>query len=230
MDAEAFEGRALSYVLVRPDNYSPDGGWPLVVMLHGFGANMYDLAGLSPSIDESGYVYAFPNGPLRVPFGNGQFGYSWLEREGVEPPPPDAPEIEERLDSFVADVKKRTGVDDGEIVLGGFSQGAGLALRYGLPRRETFAGIAVLSGFTRDLNLLESRLPRQRTQPVFVVHGTDDRVVPVERGRETRSWLEKQDYAPEYHEYPMMAHEINAAVIRDLQPWLKKVLPPRLRR
>jgi len=228
MDAESFEGRALSYVLVRPDNYVPGAGWPLVVLLHGFGASMYDLAGLSPSIDETGYVYAFPNAPLSVPYGGGQVGYSWLEREGVVPPQPGSPEIEERLDSFMAEVKQQTGVQNGEILLGGFSQGGGLTLRYGLPRANTFTGLAVLSGFARDLDALENRLPPQRSQPVFVAHGRQDSMIPIERGRDTRTWLEKQGYAPEYHEYDM-AHEITAAVLRDLVPWLKATLPPRRR-
>ena len=28
------------------------------IMLHGFGANMQDLAGLAPAIESEGYVYA----------------------------------------------------------------------------------------------------------------------------------------------------------------------------
>src|SRR3990170_2266855 len=77
MDAQTVEGQALPYVLVKPDGFAAGDGCPLVVLLHGFGASMYDLAGLAPSIDDAGYVYAFPNAPHRVDFGAGAVGYSW---------------------------------------------------------------------------------------------------------------------------------------------------------
>src|SRR3990172_6276790 len=64
-------------------------------------------------------------------------------RPGMPEPPPEGPTIEELLDAFMAELTERTGARPGRIVLGGFSQGGGLALRYGLPRPETFAGLAV---------------------------------------------------------------------------------------
>ena len=63
MDAKVIDSKPLQYVLVTPDAFVADGSFPLVVMMHGFGANMYDLANLSPNIDPEGYVFAFPNAP-----------------------------------------------------------------------------------------------------------------------------------------------------------------------
>ena len=34
----------LHYLTIFPDDYDADADYPLVVMLHGFGANMQDLA------------------------------------------------------------------------------------------------------------------------------------------------------------------------------------------
>ena len=42
------------------------------IMLHGFGANMQDLAGLAPAIESEGYVYACPNAPIPFNLGLGQ--------------------------------------------------------------------------------------------------------------------------------------------------------------
>jgi len=64
MRAERHEGNGLQYITVVPDGYTPDSSYPLVVMLHGFGANMQDLAGLAPTINADGYVYACPNAPI----------------------------------------------------------------------------------------------------------------------------------------------------------------------
>jgi phospholipase/carboxylesterase len=227
LDAQAFQGNSLSYVLVKPQGYEPAAGYPLVVLLHGFGASMYDLAGLAPAIDAGGYVYAFPNAPFSLPLGPGMTGYSWMAgRPGVQEPAPGGPSTEEMLEAFLEEVAGQTGVADGQIVLGGFSQGGGMTLRYGLPRPKIFAGLSVLSGFFRDFDELRSRLPQKRTQPVFLVHGRQDQMIPLDRARETRSFLEEAGYTPEYHEYDM-AHEVTPDVIRDLVPWLHAVLPPR---
>ena len=50
-------------------------------------------------------------------------------------------------------------------------------------------------------------------------------MVPIERGRATRAFLEAQGYAPTYREYEM-AHEISEELIYDLAPWIRSVLPP----
>ena len=54
MRAEINEGTGLQYITVVPDEYTPDSTYPLVIMLHGFGANMQDLAGLAPALRASG--------------------------------------------------------------------------------------------------------------------------------------------------------------------------------
>ena len=54
MQAERHEGEGLKYMTVLPDGYDPGIRYPLVIMLHGFGANMQDLAGLSSNINPRG--------------------------------------------------------------------------------------------------------------------------------------------------------------------------------
>lgn len=226
MNAQTVEGKALSYVLVTPEGVEPDAGYPLVILLHGFGASMYDLVGLASPIDQNGYVYAFPNAPYRINFGGGAVGYSWaLGREGVEPPPPGTPSADELLESFIAEVMAQTKAQPGRVVLGGFSQGGGTTLRYGLPRSEQFAGLIVLSGAFRDPDEVRRTLPEKRSQPIFIAHGRHDPLISQERGQETKRFLEEAGYTPVFNEYDM-AHEISPGVIRDLIPWLHETLPP----
>jgi phospholipase/carboxylesterase len=224
VQAQAYEGHALNYILARPEGY--EAGLPLVVLLHGFGASMYDLAGLAPVIDAEGYVYAFPNAPFTVDFGGGMTGFSWATgRPGMEPPKPGAPTSEDLLDSFMDEVLGETGAEKGRIVLGGFSQGGGLTLSYGLPRPDVFTALAVLSGFFRDAEGVRPRLPQTPAQPVFVAHGSRDSVVAVDAGRNTRDFLTGLSYDVTYNEYDM-AHEISPATVRDLTAWLHKVMAP----
>ena len=80
MQAERHEGDGLKYITILPDGYEPGIRYPLVIMLHGFGANMQDLAGLAPTINQRGYVYAFPNAPLPFALGGGYTGWGWTPR------------------------------------------------------------------------------------------------------------------------------------------------------
>ena len=70
-------GGSLEYVAVYPVDYQPERAYPLIVLLHGFGANMHDLAGLASFIDSRSYVYVCPNAPLPVQLGPGFTGYAW---------------------------------------------------------------------------------------------------------------------------------------------------------
>jgi phospholipase/carboxylesterase len=221
-----FEGTALQYILVTPEGFTAEAGYPLVVLLHGFGANMQDLTSLAPYIDDTGYVYAFPNAPFEVNLGPGYTGYSWATgRPGMAPPDANAPDVDELLAVFMSEAMTAAGATPGKVVLGGFSQGGGLTLRFGLPRPEMFAGLAVLSGFFRDQEAVEKRLPVERKQRVFVAHGTQDSTVPIDGGRANKAFLEGAGYEFEYHEYPM-AHEIAPQELEDLKAWLHATLAP----
>ena len=44
MKGEFHEGSGLKYLTVLPDEYDPHASYHLIIMLHGFGANMQDLA------------------------------------------------------------------------------------------------------------------------------------------------------------------------------------------
>ena len=221
MESQVVEGKSLPYVLVKPPGFKAGDGTPLVILAHGRGASMYDLAGLAPVIDDRGYVYAFPNAPYSF-YG---MGWAWVAGQpGVEAPPEGAPSVTELLDGFMQEVLEQTGAERGNIVLGGFSQGGGVTLRYGLPRPDTFRGLMVLSGAFRDSDHME--LPAERNQPIFVAHGTADQVLEVEMGRQTRAYLDAAGYPVTYREYPI-AHEISPAEINDIIPWLHETLPPK---
>ena len=218
------QGKSLNYLTVHPDNYRQEESYPLVILLHGYGANKQDLASLSPAIDAEGYVYAYPNAPFAVQIGPGMMGYAW-GMIGGEGNPEDAKRVEDMLLTFFDEVMQQYRVSPGRVVLGGFSQGAGMTYRCGLSRPEVFPGLIALSGALRDVDELRGRLPTERAQSIFVAHGVDDTLAPVERARDTRAFLEAEGYAPWYKEYPM-GHEITPDVLADLVPWVHSVLPP----
>ena len=224
MQVREYEGKALRYLAVEPDDYQPDRRYPMVILLHGFGSHMGDLTGLCPAIDKRGYLYAFPNAPIPLQVGYGEVGYGW-----VYPPESDqnreTQHSAENLASFFEEVMGQYRVEPGQAVLGGFSQGGMMTYLCGLPNPHLFLGLAALSARIPDPDALRSRLPASRAQPVFIAHGTGDTVIPLEYGQRSRRFLETCGYEPEYREYEM-GHEITQNVIEDLAGWVRRVLPP----
>ena len=224
MDAKQFEGETLQYLALEPDGYDSTLSYPMIILLHGFGASMRDLAGLCPAIHPEGYIYICPNAPISVEIGNGMSGYAWT-------PPRDEREDEdlelaaEKLSILVEEVTSGYKIEPGRVLLGGFSQGGMMTYRCGLPSPHLFKGLFILSGVAPELDLLQEMLPEERTQPIFIAHGTSDHMVAITEARSAHGFLDAEGYTSVYKEYGM-GHEINQDVLDDLVPWILEALPP----
>jgi len=228
LQARQLEGKTLHYIAVEPDGYDPDRTYPMIILLHGFGAHMGDLASLAPAIDAESYVYIFPNAPIPFEIGPGATGFGWTYPRHIPQElrrADDVDSVVEMLAVLVDEVTESYAIEQGQAILGGFSQGGMMTYRYGLPNPGLFKGLVVLSAVVPDSGTMRDTLPKERSQPIFVGHGTGDMVVTVQSARDARDFLEAEGYAPEYHEYPM-AHEISQQTLTDLAQWIRQTLPP----
>lgn len=214
----------LMYEVILPDEYDPEGNYPLIVMLHGFGANMRTLAWLAPAISPDGYIYVCPNGPLPFDLGRSDVGYGWHSPRSLI-----STEEFHRSETLLAnsldEIFETFKSTHGQAILVGFGSGGGMTYRYGLSRPETFAGLVILSAAMPHPQELDGKIPNDRSQRIFISHGIYDPLVPMERGLDARIYLESLGYQLEYHEYPM-GHEISTEVLNALKPWVADVLPP----
>lgn len=188
--------------------------------MHGRGADENDLASALLALEIPDLVLVTPRAPFAFPYG----GYAWynLAEEGV--PNPETLQTSVGLvQKFVDEVKAAYPVDPKRIILLGFSQGTMMAYATALSNPSMFRGIAALSGYVP----YRSRLPLQPSNlagfPVFISHGLNDTVIPVQYGREAAKLLADAGANVTYREYPM-GHEIGEQTIRDLKQWLLKVL------
>ncbi len=220
MEAKQFESQSLRSLIVEPDDYDPDREYPLIILLHGYGSNMADLAGLTPAISRTEYLYVCPNAPTAFDLGMGQTGYAWANIYG-DSYAQEALDSEDKLLDFLEEVEARFRVRKDQFILGGFSQGGMMTYQIGLPRPEKFAGLFALSAMVKEPEIFYPRLPERREQPVFVAHGTSDMIATIQAGRGSIDLLREWGYSPEYQEYDGMAHEIRQEVIDDLVGWLK---------
>lgn len=195
----------LKYVINTPSGRPDTDEMPLAVIMHGRGADAHDLAGIAPMIDgPAGYRFVFPNAPNACEAAPGMsFGFTWFE--GL-PPEPKSLETSRRLvTDFLQQIAKRYPTPPGKVVLGGFSQGALLALDVGLRMTQPLAGIVAMSGALDEHDLPD--LSTRKNQRVLIVHGTGDEMINVNMARRARRTLEQQGLSPQYHEFAI-GHQV----------------------
>ncbi len=205
--------------VARPPSV-PSGRPPLLVLLHGIGADELDLLPVAAALDPRLFVFS-----LRAPYQAQPMGYAWFALDwSAVPPAPDLEQAEESREALAAalpELAARAGADPARTFLFGFSQGAILALAVALTRPELVRGLILHSG--RVLQGLERRAVAPEKLgglEALVLHGVHDDVLPVERGRETRDVLARLlGNRLEYREHDA-GHFVTRESIADAARWL----------
>jgi phospholipase/carboxylesterase len=187
-----------------------------LVLFHGRGADEHDLVPLLDALDPGRRLDGFcPRGPLALPPG----GAHWyvVPRVGYPDPPTFAI-------GYAAACEFVDGVPHDRIVLGGFSQGAVMALSAGLGTgRPRPAAIAAFSGFLPVVEGWELDATRP-FPPIALAHGSYDPVIPVQFGRRTHDELADAGAEVLYRESPMQ-HAIDPTFVAELASWVEKATP-----
>lgn len=210
---------ALSYEFVAARRATPGQRAPLLVLLHGFGANEGDLLGLVPYLDERLHL-ASVRGPLRIEAG--AYGWYRVSHTAAGPIVHEGEEHEsrKRLGLFIDEMIERHAVDPARIFLLGFSQGATLALSFALTVPERIAGtLALSSRVMRELPATMAPPEAVAGARVFMAHGLHDDVIPIGRARSSREFLLGIDVDLTYREYPT-AHQISPDMLTHAAAWL----------
>ena len=110
------------------------------------------------------------------------------------------------------------------LVLAGFSQGGAIALHTGLRYADRLAGIMALSTYVPLASTLTAEASlANRDVPIFMAHGRDDSLIPVERAVTSREALRTAGYKIEWHEYAM-DHAVCREEIDAVAGWLRRIL------
>jgi len=194
------------------------GPLPLVICMHGRGADANDLADLAPMLDGSdGYRFLFPNAPKPFePYRGMQWGWTWFD--DLPPEPKSFAESRALLLDFIDQAVARFEVPDGKLIISGFSQGGVMSIDCGFRTKQRVAGIVVLSGAAYD-----DDLPQIHPIPTFIAHGLDDEVLPIVEARRARRILEEHGVEPEYHELPI-GHQVSAEEIELVRQFIERCL------
>lgn len=213
MDIQQFRGNDLKYL--QKLNQSSVA----VVLIHGYGASMYDLYDLH-QIDAR-FDWFFPHGVNEL---YGEMSRSWFpideqalqmammqgkhrDLSGFEPPG-----IEASIE-FISDFINDLPYDS--VVLGGFSQGAMLSSHVAPFVKNKVKALCLFSGNLVDKNRLQKN-SLELGLPVFQSHGKQDPILSFSGAMELKEFFESLKFSVEFVEFEGQ-HEIPPKVI---QAWI----------
>lgn len=166
------------YALYVPEAYDPKRAYPLILCLHGAGftGEAY-LDRWMPRLDEN-YILACPS----ISMG------AWWTRSG-----------EELVMQVLREVQARYHIDPDRIMLTGMSNGGIGTWIIGMHHADRFAGIAPMASGIDDV--LFPFIENLAHTPVYVIHGAQDQVMPVQLSRDLTKEMERRGILHYYREH-----------------------------
>eukprot|EP01010_Urceolus_cornutus_P001027 NODE_1541_length_859_cov_279.520988_g1195_i0.p1 GENE.NODE_1541_length_859_cov_279.520988_g1195_i0~~NODE_1541_length_859_cov_279.520988_g1195_i0.p1 ORF type:complete len:259 (+),score=73.49 NODE_1541_length_859_cov_279.520988_g1195_i0:62-778(+) len=174
----------------------------------------------------------FPTAPVRpITINGGMAMNAWFDIFGMSP---NSQEDSTAIRASAANLHKLIRseicetVPSERIVIGGFSQGAAIALYSALTFSERLCGVAMMSGYVPDRQqLLSSATEHNKLTPTLMVHGEADNTVPCEFARMSHQLLRQlTNNNPNLVWKPIagMGHETSPPAVAELRSFLADVL------
>jgi phospholipase/carboxylesterase len=210
---------------------------PLVVLLHGFGAPGDDLVPLGRVLAApEGTRFVFPEGAIdlgrRYAGGRAWWPIDFEERmrrqaAGEKRDIAEVPEGLEaaraRVEVMLAEAVRILRPPPGKIVLGGFSQGAMLALDVALHSSAALAGLVLMSVTHIAAREWAPRFEGRRGMPVFMSHGQADDLLPFATSESLRDTLAAHGLPVDWVAF-RGGHAIPPPVLDGVGTFLRRVL------
>ncbi|MGD0611394.1 MAG: alpha/beta fold hydrolase [Anaerolineales bacterium] len=192
----------------------------LLVLLHGLSGDETSMWFFTRSLPPGGALLA-PRAPFPAP----EAGYSWREFGSANKELPSLEQLRPSVDSLLAFLdgwSASAHVQTEVIHLMGFSQGAAMTYAFALLHPERVHAIAALSGFllAGAEPLLEQR--RLDGKPVFVSHGSQDEMVPVELARRAVSFLKASGASVTYCEAET-GHKVSSDCLKGVESFFRSI-------
>jgi lysophospholipase-2 len=202
-----------------------------VIFLHGLGDSGHGWSSTIASIVPSYVKVICPTAPIQPVTLNGGYSMtSWFDLISLDKSGPEDEAGIRRagalIDKMLDEEIKSSGVSANRIILGGFSQGGGLALHTGFRYKQKLAGLIGLSCWLpihKDFPAAASE-ENKETQ-ILQCHGDSDHIVVIKFGEMSANVIKSFNPNSEFKIYKNMAHSSSDAELRDIKEFIRKALP-----
>lgn len=199
-----------------------------IIWLHGLGADGHDF---EPIVEELNLIqnirFIFPHAPtMPVTINNGMLMPAWYDIKDMQIDSKQDVSGTQQSQQYVHALIEREierGTKCENIILAGFSQGGAIALHTGLRFKKPLAGIMGLSTYLPLIDTVEKEVSNENKNiPIFLAHGQQDPIIPIQLANETNAYLHKLHYDSELKSYPM-EHSVIPEEITDISNWINQV-------
>ena len=193
---------------------------PLLLLLHGYGSNEEDLFSFASELPEEYYVVS-----ARAPYDLQPYGHAWYAitfdaDQNKFSDDDQAMESRDLIARFINELISELPIDSENVTLIGFSQGTILSYAVALSYPEKIRRVVALSGYLNEGILASGYETKDfKNLKMFISHGTQDQVIPVDWARKAPEALKNIGIEVEYKEYPI-GHGVSPQNFHDLKNWL----------
>ena len=198
-----------------------------LIWLHGMGVDGSDFESFQEELDRFGDVrhlrLVLPTAPVRTITCMGLDMPAWYDVKDNDFNALGEDDIDgmnqsaEFINALIEEQRQK--YPESPIWLGGFSQGAAMALIVGMSQIPPIAGIIALSGYVPNHPRFEELSDVAKQTPIYMAHGTLDPVISIAQARRSLETLNKAGATVEFFDYPMM-HEICPDEVADIAEFI----------
>ena len=173
----------------------PDDGNEIrnaVILLHGYGGDGNDISALTLNWKRflPNTIFFCPDGHEKCSVNPSGFQWFDLSKNDEKYILDESIKAENKVKSFISEIKKEFKLDNSKICISGFSQGCMMSINVGLTSEEHYNCILGYSGKIINKEDLTQRI-RSKTK-IFLIHGDMDTIVASSHLLEAKDFLIRQ--------------------------------------
>ncbi len=187
-----------------------------IVALHGWTGDEFVFDPIAKMLNIKQAQWFIPRAPYKADNQNGNTWFGGNEKSGWR-----YKKTMTGLEYLVDDIIQE-GYSKENIFILGFSQGATLAIEFGLRLPFSIGGIIPIAGFIKFKNkLIEENSPASLKTKILLLHGSDDKIVPVNESYTSLDVLKGMGYKATLEEYKA-GHKIPISCHRFIRKFIGK--------
>ncbi|MBD8037204.1 dienelactone hydrolase family protein [Solibacillus sp. A46] len=195
---------------------------PAIFLLHGLGSDENDLLQLVNSFSTQCHIFSL-QGPIQHRPG---YAFYTFEEEG-KPNRTIFDKVLKGIEAFIKEAVQEYNLDEQQLYVVGFNQGAALAQSLAMVMGDTIRGTAALSGYLPEFAALEYSKKTMDGSKIFISHGEYDYDYPFEWAEHAVRFFNDYGTKVTFKSYPV-GHGVSEQNIHDLIAFLSEDLPNNL--